>query len=603
MNLLLVAVGPVQGFIRGSRKSQDLWAASDLISSLSKAAAAELEVRGAKLVFPPSDVVRRDDRPIANKILVELPDTEDADRAGSAAASAARTALADYLEAAQARLRALGVSLVEDLVSRQIACFLEVTWASHTSSEHDYALARRRLEEALDGRKRLRDFAGYRGEPGRLKSSIDGVFESVLEPEAATRLLQRFGEAFVSPGEALDATGIVRRFRRDDADRRRRWKSSSRVAVAPYVTQVRQCTTRGPLLNRVEDAAEELNRAAQQVGLPDRTIDSDLGELLLQPAFAQRQSFARRLGGENPDGTALPGALDAPLRALQARIEDLRAARKEAGAPSPYYAVVSADGDRIGTWMADLATPDDHRRAASYLAAFAGCVIDELGERDDASVIFAGGDDVLALVSLDGALQVVARLATLFHREVADRVEEPLSLSIGVAIVHVRENFHDAIRIARRAERAAKDAGGGRLAMALAKRAGRDLRLVMPLDDVHAGRIEDTVRLLRDRDLPGGLAHEIEVLADQIQDAPPELRSAELRRVFARKRADRGGRPIDEAVLAWLVSRVTRAPDTSGYPSFTEQVQELVSLLLVGAHIASYVQPSTFARGQRGAAT
>jgi CRISPR-associated protein Cmr2 len=246
--------------------------------------------------------------------------------------------------------------------------------------------------------------------------------------------------------------------------------------------------------------------------------------------------------------------------------------------------------------MAGLETPDDHRRAASNLAAFAGCVIDELGGRDDASVIFAGGDDVLALVSLDGALPVVARVAALFRREVADKAAAPLSLSFGVALVHVRENFHDAIRLARRAERAAKDAGGGRLAMALAKRAGRDVRLVLPLDDVQAGRIENTVRLLRDRDLPGGLAHELEVLADRIQDAHPELRTAELRRVFARKRADRGERPVDEAVLAWLVSRVTRAPDASGYPSFTEQVKELVSLLLVGAHLASHIQPSTFAR-------
>jgi hypothetical protein len=124
----------------------------------------------------------------------------------------------------------------------------------------------------------------------------------------------------------------------------------------------------------------------------------------------------------------------------------------------------------------------------------------------------------------------------------------------------------------------------------------------MPLRELHQGRVEETVRLLRGRDIPNGLAYELESLAEQLDDAHEDVRNAEIRRVFGRKRADHGEQPINEKTLDWLLSFVTRKPDALGHPTFLEQTQELVSLLLVGAHFARHLQPSTFARPAGGGA-
>ena len=50
--LVAIAIGPVQDFIAAARRCRDLWYGSWLLSEISKAAALELQERGANLIFP-----------------------------------------------------------------------------------------------------------------------------------------------------------------------------------------------------------------------------------------------------------------------------------------------------------------------------------------------------------------------------------------------------------------------------------------------------------------------------------------------------------------------------------------------------------------------
>ncbi len=74
--LLVVALGPVQDFIRAARRTRDLWFGSYMLSELSKAAAREIDVNGGKLIFPMA--TGRELEPdskllVANQVLAELP--------------------------------------------------------------------------------------------------------------------------------------------------------------------------------------------------------------------------------------------------------------------------------------------------------------------------------------------------------------------------------------------------------------------------------------------------------------------------------------------------------------------------------------------------
>jgi CRISPR-associated protein Cmr2 len=597
VRLLLLALGPVQGFIRGARKSQDLWAGSDLMSDLTKAAARALRAGGAALVFPPDPEVDAAERPIANKVLAQLRGTASPGQLAAAAEGAARAELSARFESARARLAGWQIGVDAALAARQLDGFIEMAWActevsaAAVGGSDDTSLARAALDHALEGRKQLRDFAGYRGEPRRYKSSIDGALEGVIHEGDGAPVTERLGEALVSDHEVLDALGVVRRFHRDPGSPTGRWRATSCVAVAPYVARARNCPERGPLLRAVRGAAEVAAEAARAAGLGPGAMDDQLGELLLRPPAALRAALAHRLGGrERP----LPPALDRALGALAERTAALLRARPGEGSPAPYYAVLSADGDRVGSWLASRSL-DGLRQAAHDLARFAAEVIGAHEHREDARVVFAGGDDVLALVSLDAALGMARDLGQRFARVMGTRGitgerdgGAPHSLSVGVAVVHARESFHDAIGLARHLERQAKDAGGGRAAIGLLKRAGQETRVVLGLDELD--RLERAIDHLRDQRVPVGLAHELAALAPQLTyvDAAPCVRL--VRRMIERKRADTGARPIDPQTLAWIMSQVSSFGADAREPALPTGLADLSALLTIGAHFARYCQ-------------
>ena len=75
----------------------------------------------------------------------------------------------------------------------------------------EYTATRRQLEQAIAGRKLLRDFDPWLEGRGNVpKSSLDGARESILLPprQRASDLVRRYR---VADGEQLDAVGLVKR--------------------------------------------------------------------------------------------------------------------------------------------------------------------------------------------------------------------------------------------------------------------------------------------------------------------------------------------------------------------------------------------------------
>ena len=75
--VLIVSIGPVQGFIAAARRSRDLWSGSWLLSEMAKACAKSLYEQKAELIFPaptnPQQALQANsDLSVGNKIQVVL---------------------------------------------------------------------------------------------------------------------------------------------------------------------------------------------------------------------------------------------------------------------------------------------------------------------------------------------------------------------------------------------------------------------------------------------------------------------------------------------------------------------------------------------------
>ena len=196
--------------------------------------------------------------------------------------------------------------------------------------------------------------------------------------------------------------------------------------------------------------------------------------------------------------------------------------------PPSYYAVIAMDGDEIGRWLAGRKTPalrrllhpklrtyfeglgdgraDEglsarrpvgpalHGAISAALSTFATEVAPEVVAAHHGTMIYSGGDDVVALCPVSTSLDCVRSLRDAFSG-VDDPVEDGwrecngrrritmgacASMSAGLAVVHFREDLRTALEAARDAEARAKHAGRDLLALVTARRSGEAARATCP---------------------------------------------------------------------------------------------------------------------------
>ncbi len=184
-HLLVITLGPVQDFIAQARRTRDLWYGSHLLSELGRAAARALADGGAELIFPslragdaqlqPCPAPLRPDgtppRNVANKLLAEVPSGIDPKQLARDVRDAVtrywRDDLAAPVKTSCAGLLAAGIDAVWD---EQVETFLE--FAASWLPLGDYAGTRRQIEQAIAGRKMLRDF-GRMDARARLRAEVE----------------------------------------------------------------------------------------------------------------------------------------------------------------------------------------------------------------------------------------------------------------------------------------------------------------------------------------------------------------------------------------------------------------------------------------------
>lgn len=118
-----------------------------------------------------------------------------------------------------------------------------------------------------------------------------------------------------------------------------------------------------------------------------------------------------------------------------------------------YYAILSMDGDNMGSWFNNK-TSEDAGKVSHALATFSRQVVPNVIKNAKGHLVYAGGDDVLAFLPVDKALQVANELRIKFGAKGSGL--EGATASVGLMIGHRKAPLHVLLQEAKRLEDLAK---------------------------------------------------------------------------------------------------------------------------------------------------
>jgi len=173
--------------------------------------------------------------------------------------------------------------------------------------------------------------------------------------------------------------------------------------------------------------------------------------------------------------TPTKDAVDEPCPDNLARA--IRLAKREHGPVPTYYAILMLDGDRLGALIGEHGTQSISEQLTKFALEKAPVVVeqDHHGE-----LIYAGGDDVLAMVPLVNAFACARQLNEEFRSAEIMGGFPTATTSAGLAVVHHKEDLRFALQQARDAEREAKNAGRDRLCLRIIRRSGEATSVSVP---------------------------------------------------------------------------------------------------------------------------
>lgn len=517
--MLMFSLGPVQPFIEKARKTRDLWLGSLLLSKLMEEAMKDLEVElGAEFVFPSNRKINSE----ADKEYANLPNKYIAifDDAGTAENAAIRSKeqIFVFWNELRADIKSKIVQWYADEETDRIwdrqsnpnTCF-EVRWVIVEGVRDRYAEWLEATEGALEARKRLHNFQQSK-EPGE-KSTISGERQALSWAIGSGTMSERqqvraFWETLANRkdhppalsakeisldgSERLDAIDTIKRFAtRSTKIGKRSFPSTSSIAVASFVEGLlkadlnesnlrvwREAT--GPLEDIAISATDTIPKLKQIADEKNWILRRD-GDCYFRATFTQYR-LKIDYGVKNEDeanGIAINGkkGLEQLLKA---------AGDQEIRAPTPYYAILKMDGDRMGKLLSTTGSPKDHKEISGALSKFTRHdAPDIVNDRYPGRLIYAGGDDVLALAPLarnfpkegvnePDAIKTVIDLSDHLQRQYQTRIDRGATASISIAIAHHYTPLSFVLEVMRRAERqlAKKRYGRNALVVSVIRRSG-----------------------------------------------------------------------------------------------------------------------------------
>jgi CRISPR-associated protein Cmr2 len=471
-HLLLLSIGPVQHFIAQARKLHDLRSGSQLLSELTKAAILTFDKAGGEVIVPGD--VNSDSLP--NRILGSVSDrsTEEV----IALAKALEQSVGAYWQGeVNEVLKKLPDQNKDDQWHQRFAeqtdQLLEIYWAVEPYEDKaDYPRAYHAIENRLGAVKNIRPFeqigSTFEGDETSRKDALTGErdalvfgysqnekFPATTDHQLPLRLNNR--GPLVGPNEGLSAVSVVKRLRHllD-----REFASTADTALL------------GLRHALAESGSFSLDDYYEELRLSKKDGDGQL-------AYAENLTESYF----NNQGLKLEDLLH--FRKAHERLR--RSIKKQELHQSSYYAILAFDGDNMGAWLSGRKLPAEqrtkklrsfHSDIGKYLAKFARKARQIVDDSQQGLTVYAGGDDYLGLLTLDGLFGVPQSLRKAFKDDVSDplreayRIEEEFTFSAGVVIAHYKRPLGDTVQLALAAEKTAKQSGRDAFCMRVVKRSG-----------------------------------------------------------------------------------------------------------------------------------
>lgn len=307
------------------------------------------------------------------------------------------------------------------------------------------------------------------------------------------------------------------------------------------------------------------------------------------------------------------------------------------GAPPSYYAILVMDGDEMGKWLSGLKSPAVgavlhpkmrnyfegladkekvmaglgarrpvgpalHAAISEALTNFAVHAVPEIVRKHNGTLVYAGGDDVLALLPARDALPCALELRQAFRGEIDGNNGAPsgywrygknsdhpnrerdylvmgpkATISAGIAVAHWKENLRDALDAARQAEKMAKSKGRDALVLTICRRSGEHSSALCVWDMVR--QIEEWITAFEqgasDRwvyhlqaELPSLSGNEIPMDA-VVAEIKRQVNRAEAktRELFRETQTKKAGDIIAEAFTNYVAARNKREKDGKSFPN------------------------------------
>lgn len=522
-NYFHFTLGPVQGFVAQARRTRDFWAGSFLLSWLSGVAMAAVRQQEGHIEFPvpPEDYLnwigghgyatppRQGSIPNRFKSMrAEVPAAFDGQQVVGAVreawqALAQHVWKSDQLDAAAAHGQGSRA-----IWERQNAAFWDMSWvltddASATSlldqrknwRTHGFAQSEGGVKcMVMDGWQELSG-AQRPGREGQAfwsalrGSNIPGIQTDLGKAEqlcALAYIKRRFARHFATFEATLPGSGL----------RLKGWPLSPGVPSVAYMAAVHWLEV---LLQTGQSAeVQALLESAQALNPEKSEWDTQISCLRAAVPQWRADNASRRLLAL--DGNLFfehvqqqPEAYGYDAQKMQdwrQALQHFERAHPEFEArPSPFYAILLMDGDSLGAHMSDLGK---QKQISNALLNFTngpgpnqpGAVlgsVPEIVERHNGFLIYAGGDDVLAILPLEDALPCAAAVRR-HYLDCFRRSAIPTTISAAVEFAHVKTPLGKVLGDAHGLlDNVAKDgAGRDALAVRVWKTSGQVLQWAQP---------------------------------------------------------------------------------------------------------------------------
>lgn len=407
-SLLKFQLGPVQDFIAAARSTRDLWSGSYLLSFLMAAGIRKLRAAGGELIFPSPE----------GQLLLEDP----ASWPGQDSAELLTPNLPNVFVARISGDPKSVAMAVESAIRKEWEQIANAVWE-------------KRGEFGLGDQQKNRF-------PAQIGRHLSIAWQTT--PDQAN-----YRDTYERNGWLLDATRQTRDFKAWDSAGKEFEKDSLNGAVEALIggtdfqgSMERRGGEYPSLFAKHSDhfgAVAIIKRVWHLAYLRDAKDGPQLRKF--QTIRSTRGIAARDFSENANDDTDL-------------------------GEGEKYLAAIAFDGDSIGKWISGEKLPPDaelekhHKDFSTGLSNFAmKRARDVVEEKFKGFLIYAGGDDVVALVPADLGLACAKELRTEFQ-QATDTIKgkdgDKPDASAGIAIAHIKSPLQDLIRAAQQAEKDAK---------------------------------------------------------------------------------------------------------------------------------------------------